>query len=77
MPTTTDPGYVNRNGQMVVRKTDRSGNDHNQYIYEMECTRAECRGRRDGAPFRYGANGSDIHLRLCPACQGGAPGLDL
>jgi hypothetical protein len=43
----------------------------------MECTRAECRGRRDGDPFHYGANGSDIHLRLCPACQGGASGLEV
>jgi hypothetical protein len=77
MPMTTVPGYVNRNGQKVVGKTDRPGNDHNQYIYEMECTRAECRGRRDGDPFHYGANGSDIHLRLCPACQGGASGLEV
>jgi hypothetical protein len=24
---------------------------------------------------RYGANGSDFHIRKCPNCQGGAPGL--
>jgi hypothetical protein len=25
----------------------------------------------------YGANGSDIHLRKYPSCQGGSPGLPL
>ncbi len=77
MSKTTVAGYVNRNGQKVVRKTDRPGNDHNQFTYEMECTRTGCRGRHDGTPFRYGANGSDLHLRLCPACQGGAEGLEV
>lgn len=64
---TTAPGYINKNGQKVLRKTDKPGNDHNQRVYVLSC--GEC--RQD-----YGANGSDIWLRRCPACQRGAPGLD-
>ena len=26
---------------------------------------------------RYGANGSDFHIRKCPKCQGGAEGLSI
>lgn len=64
---TTCTGYVNRNGQVVIRNTRLPGTDNNQYIYQLACS--VC-----GAV--YGANGSDIHLRLCPSCQGGAQGLD-
>ena len=63
---TTQPGYINRNGQGVVRPTGLAGNDHLQKVYVLRC--GDC-----GAT--YGANGSDIHLRRCPKCQGGAPGL--
>jgi hypothetical protein len=65
--TTTRPGYVNGNGQVVVRKTNIPGTDKNQYVYQLACS---CCGHV------YGANGSDIHLRLCPAHQGGAKGLE-
>jgi hypothetical protein len=76
LPKTAVAGYVNR--QKVVRKTDRPGNDHSQFSYEMECTRTECRGRHDSPQLSYGANGSDLHLRLCPAaCQGGTAGLEV
>ena len=68
MPPTTIPGYVNHNGQRVVRKTDLPGNDHLQKTYELQC--GHCEGS-------YGANGSDIWLRRCPHCQKGAPGLPL
>jgi hypothetical protein len=37
-PTTT-PGYGNRNGQIVVRKTDLPGNDHLHKTYELHCGR--------------------------------------
>lgn len=30
---TTKPGYVNKNGQEVLRATDLPGNDHNQLVY--------------------------------------------
>lgn len=64
--STTQIGYVNRNGQEVVRATDLPGTDHMQKIYVLRC-------RADG--YEYGANGTDIHLRKCPRHQGGRPGL--
>ena len=63
---TTTPGYWNRNGQVVVKRTDRPGNDHNQRLYVLECSRCG---------HRYGANGSDVWQRKCPECGGGQPGL--
>jgi hypothetical protein len=62
----TGPGFVNHHGQEVVRRTDRPGTDHVQYVYELRCQRCG---------HRYGANGSDTHLRKCPSCLGGRPGL--
>ena len=64
---TTQVGYTNRNRQTVVRPTGRPGTDHGQYVYVLRCN--EC-------GLEYGANGSDIHQRKCPACQAGMPGLD-
>ena len=66
MSGTTNPGYINSNGQEVLRSTNRAGNDHMQKVYVLRCTKC----RRD-----YGANGSDIHERKCPYCQGGRLGL--
>ena len=63
---TTEPGYKNDNRQVVLRRTDYPGTDHNQYVYVLHCE--ECDNE-------YGANGSDIHQRKCPSCQGGKPGL--
>jgi hypothetical protein len=63
---TTCTGYVNRNGQVVVRNSRTPGTDKNQYVYQLACSHCG---------HVYGANGSDIHLRLCPQCQGGAAGL--
>jgi Zn finger protein HypA/HybF involved in hydrogenase expression len=63
---TTQPGYANRNGQVVIRNTGLPGTDHLQTVYQLECS---------NCGHVYGANGSDIHLRRCPECQGGAPGL--
>jgi PHP family Zn ribbon phosphoesterase len=63
---TTTLGYVNHNGQIVVRATGLSGTDHGQYVYVLRCSKCET---------EYGANGSDIFQRLCPKCQGGRPGL--
>ena len=64
--STTAVGFENRNGQRVVRKTDLPGTDHLQKVYAMLCTKCSA---------TYGANGSDIHHRNCPICQGGATGL--
>jgi hypothetical protein len=63
---TTTPGYVNRNRQEVIRNTGLPGTDHFQFVYVLRC--GDCANE-------YGANGSDIFQRKCPACQGGAPGL--
>jgi endonuclease III len=59
---TTYTGYVNKNGQVVVRNTRTAGTDKNQYIYQLACSHCG---------HVYGANGSDIHERKCPQCQGG------
>jgi hypothetical protein len=63
---TTEPGYVNANGQTVVRRTDHAGTDHLQVVYVLRC--GQCQRE-------YGANGSDIARRRCPFHDGGAPGL--
>jgi hypothetical protein len=65
---TTEPGYRNRNGQVVIRATHLAGTDHYQYVYVLRC--GDC-------GHEYGANGSDIFQRKCPNCQGGAPGLSV
>ncbi len=64
---TTASGYRNRNGQVVVRRTELPGNDHLQRIYVLRCEKCSA---------QYGANGCDIHLRRCPHCDAGQPGLD-
>jgi len=64
--STTSIGYVNRNGQVVVRNTGLPGTDHGQSVYQLGCSLCG---------HVYGANGSDIHLRKCPKHQGGATGL--
>jgi predicted Zn-ribbon and HTH transcriptional regulator len=42
--------------------------DHNQFVYQLACSKCG---------HNYGANGSDIHSRRCPKCDGGLPGLPL
>ena len=63
---TTMPGYRSKNNQVVTRRTNLPGNDHNQRVYVLRCE--NCRSE-------YGANGSDIWQRKCPKCGGGQPGL--
>jgi hypothetical protein len=63
--TTTRIGYRNRHGQEVMRNTGMTGTLPLQKIYVLRC--GEC-------AREYGANGSEIHSRQCPACQGGAAG---
>jgi hypothetical protein len=65
---TTTVGYVNPNGQVTIRSTGLPGTDHLQYVYQLACSHCG---------ENYGANGTDIHDRKCPKCQGGAPGLPL
>lgn len=61
---TTRTGYTNKNGQRNEGCLGVPGTDHNQKLYQMVCVKCAT---------RYNANGSDIHLRRCPSCQGGAP----
>ena len=68
MGYSTKKDFINRNGQKNLGNTGKPGNDHLQYIYKMKCT--EC-------GHTYGANGSDIFERKCPAHQGGRPGLPI
>ncbi len=63
---TTRIGFTNRNRQKNIQATGLPGTDHGQTIYVLHCLECEA---------TYGANGSDIHLRKCPCCQGGRPGL--
>lgn len=65
---TTQVGYVNQHQQEVVRSTGKPGTDHGQYVYVLRC-------RTCG--HEYGANGSDIWLRRCPAHDRGAAGLSI
>lgn len=67
---TTEPGYVNRNGQINLGRTNppRPGNDAGQSIYVMRCPKCG---------HNYGVNGSDIWQRRCPKHGGGQPGLPL
>ncbi len=62
---TVQIGYVNVNGQRCCGHRGVSGTDHLQYAYKIECT---------ACGYVYGANGSDVHDRLCPECQDGEPG---
>ena len=64
----TQPGFVNRNGQEVIRNTDLEGTDHMQKVYELRCSKCG---------HVYGANGTDIHARRCPKHDGGRPGISI
>jgi len=65
-----DVGDNNRNGHVLVRKTERKSTTHwNQKIWIMRC--GECRQQ-------YGCNGCDAHIRSCPNCDpDAAPGEPL
>jgi hypothetical protein len=65
---TTITGFINRNQQVNLGFDNPNGTDHGQKVYALRCQKCG---------FTYGANGSDIHQRLCPDCQGGKPGLPL
>ena len=67
---TTDRGYVNRNGQVNLGRTEppRAGTDFGQVVYVMRCP--TCRRN-------YGVNGTDVWQRKCPFHQLGQPGLPL
>jgi PHP family Zn ribbon phosphoesterase len=64
--TTTQPGFINRNAQRVIRDTGLPGTDPGQTAYVLECEQCQ---------HRYAANGSDIFERRCPKCQSGKSGI--
>ncbi len=70
---TTTPGFENKNGQVVTKRTSKAGTDYNQYIYILRCKYCKT---------VYGVNGSDIWERRCPRPKsicpagGGRPGVD-
>jgi Zn finger protein HypA/HybF involved in hydrogenase expression len=63
----TRTGYLNARGQVVIRNTMLDGTDHGQKVYQVACSHCG---------EVYGANGLDLHIRKCPNCQGGQPGLE-
>ena len=64
---TTIPGFVNSKGQVMIHVTALPGTDHNAYVCQLGCSLCG---------YIYGANSTDVHLRNCPQCGGGAPGLE-
>ena len=59
----TAVGYINRNNQINLGRTQERGTDHGQWLYRMRCEHCQT---------EYTSNGSDIFQKKCPACQGGA-----
>lgn len=60
----TTPGYINKNNQKNLGKTDTHGSGNQQWFYQLQCLDCD---------HLYYANGHDIWLRKCPRCQGGQP----
>lgn len=65
MGKTTQPGYINKNNQMNIGRTDEPGSDYMQWFYLMECRNCN---------FKYKANGTDI-FKSAPIVKAG--GRDL
>lgn len=63
---TTQIGYINRNNQLNLGTRGMEGTDYNQFSYKLQCL--DC-------GHKYGSNGTDVHLRKCPSCQNGRPGI--
>ena len=59
----TDPGHVNKNGQVTIRDTGTFKGGHSGRVYQMGCNHCG---------YVYGSFGGDIWERKCPNCQGGA-----
>lgn len=56
-----DVGYVNKRLQRNMGITDKRAVRPYANIYRMRCEKCG---------YEYFANGSDIHLKKCPQCQG-------
>lgn len=64
---TIEPGSINVNDQLVVRKAGRAADDlPGQMIYVLHCNRCG---------YDYGESGIRVHQRRCPRCSDGTPGV--
>lgn len=61
MKSTTTAGYINKNHQLNLGRTELQGTDHCQLFYKMKCK---------NCGHEYYANGTDIWQRKCPKCPG-------
>jgi NAD-dependent SIR2 family protein deacetylase len=60
-----DVGEMNRNGQILLEKTNVRSTTHSYAkIWVMRCTQCE---------NVYGSNGCDAHERKCPKCNKNVP----
>ena len=58
-------GYTNTDAQAIVARTDSFRPD-GQRVFVMRC---------GACGHEYGSYGCDAHIRTCPTCQDGQPGL--
>ena len=66
---TVEPGSINQNGQLVVRKAGKAAEDlPGQNLYLLKCGRCG---------HEYAEAGIRVHGRKCPTCSGGKPGVDV
>ena len=63
---TTRIGFVNPDGQEVMRRMEKRRTDYPQYKYVLKCQ--HCGNE-------YAVNGPDVYVRKCPRCQSGRPGI--
>jgi hypothetical protein len=67
-------GDKNRNGQILVEKTNRRGNHPFAKIWILRCPDKQHHGNRK--EFTYRANSCDFHIRKCPKTDSRiAPGI--
>jgi len=62
----TTLGYRNEEGQIVLARTARVGDEPEQRVFILQCS---------VCGHQYGTYGPEIPHRCCPNCQDGPPGL--
>ncbi len=66
---TIEPGYINRNNQVVIWNTGKRGTSGEKgkedFVHKMACL---------GCGYVYGSNGGDCWERICPR-NGGESGI--
>jgi Zn finger protein HypA/HybF involved in hydrogenase expression len=61
-----EPIDTNAHNQRLIEKTALPGNHRFAKMWKLEC--GHC-------GHAYGANSCDFHIRRCPKCQAGKPGI--